>query len=358
MKIKELYNKTIENWPVKAICILLSIMLYCFYTLSLKDSRAFIVPLKIEASNGIVPAGSYPTNVKVTLKGKTEEISSIRESDVRAYLDLNYLSKDGVYNLPVLISLPKEALLLDTLEVKVSPQNVDLTVEQQISSFVKVNPLIKGEVAPGFEIKNITVTPDFVEISGPRSMVKNRSGIQTRAVSVKNAETSISSLVSLENLGGLLKLKTDEDISLTVEIAPIIQTKKYENVSLALENIPSDFDATPQKAIFSITLKGAQKELENLKAENIVLKANCINIQEEGTFEFPIEYKNPSDIEVIEITPKNVLVSIKKKEIKPAAEKEIISEKTAVEAEKIDESSFEKDLKQNEITENETLPSN
>ena len=294
MKIKELYNKTIENWPVKAICILLSIMLYCFYTLSLKDSRAFIVPLKIEASNGIVPAGSYPTNVKVTLKGKTEEISSIRESDVRAYLDLNYLSKDGVYNLPVLISLPKEALLLDTLEVKVSPQNVDLTVEQQISSFVKVNPLIKGEVAPGLEIKNITVTPDFVEISGPRSMVKNRSGIQTRAVSVKNAETSISSLVTLENL----------------------------------------------------------------KAENIVLKANCINIQEEGTFEFPIEYKNPSDIEVIEITPKNVLVSIKKKEIKPAAEKEIIIEKTAVEAEKIDESSFEKDLKQNEITENETLPSN
>ena len=73
MKIKDFIEKITENWPVKASCVLLAICIYVFYTLSLQDSRSFTVPLKIKNGSGIVPVSPYPANVKIKLKGKTEE---------------------------------------------------------------------------------------------------------------------------------------------------------------------------------------------------------------------------------------------------------------------------------------------
>ena len=201
MKIKDFIEKITENWPVKASCVLLAICIYVFYTLSLQDSRSFTVPLKIKNGSGIVPVSPYPANVKIKLKGKTEDIASLQKNNFSAYLDLNYLPKDGVYKLPVLVELPQQALLLDTLEVTVSPQEVNLKVEEKISAFVPVLPLINGSPAHGYEIKNITVKPDTVELTGPRSMVQNCTRLQTKAVSVKNADKSFASPVLPENPG-------------------------------------------------------------------------------------------------------------------------------------------------------------
>ena len=312
MKIKELYEKAVYNWPVKAVCILMSMMLYGFYTLSRQDTRTFISPLKIAASNGITVAGSYPTNVKITLKGKGEEISSIRESEVKAYLDLNYLAKEGVYKLPVLVELPKEALLLDTLEVRVVPQEVELKVEEQISGFVPVLPLTKGNPAYGYELKKITVSPDFVEVTGPRSMVENCHRIQTKAVSIKNADTSLSSKVNLENLGGLLKLKENVPVQLTAEIVPLYQVKKIDAIPVEFFNVPDEYEIIPKAVLLSATIKGRLLDLENYKISKGVLKVDCSKVEKEGIYELPVFSSFPQEFEVTDLSSSSLKLEFKK----------------------------------------------
>ncbi|WP_147614832.1 CdaR family protein [Treponema pectinovorum] len=311
MKIREFINKATDNWPVKAACVLLALCLYIFYTLSMQEKRSFTVPLRIKSVSGIAPAGHYPSTVKITLKGKTEDIASIRENEISAYLSLDYLSKDGTYSIPVLVDLPQQALLLDTMEVMVYPKEVKLKVEEQISGFVNVKPLINGEVAYGYEIKKVTLKPETVEIYGPRSMVLNCNRVQTKGIFVKNAETTFETQVDIESPGAFLKLKDSQKIFATVEIAAIFSEKKFSNVSIGFSGLSDDFEVSPQ-SFADIQLAGSLAELEKFVPPYGTLYVDCSSIEKTGTYELPIIVSVPEKFTVKSLSKQKITVNVKR----------------------------------------------
>ncbi|WP_303918398.1 YbbR-like domain-containing protein [Treponema berlinense] len=313
MKIKEFIDRFTENWPIKATCILLAVCIYAFYTLSLQDSRSFTVPLKVKTGSGIVPASPYPSRVKVKLKGKTEEIASIQKDNFSAYLDLNYLPKNGSYKVPVLIELPQEALLLDTLEVTVSPQEVSLKVEEKISAFVSASPLINGSPAHGYEVKSVSVKPDTVEITGPRSMVENCTRLQTKAVSVKNADKSFAVSVMPENPGSYLKFKNpDEKLTVTVEVVPVVSEAAFEIPTVMLKALAEGFDVSPKTFPGELTLSGNLSELEKFTVSENTLWADAAGISEPGVYELDVKAFVPAKFAVKSFSPQKIKVSVEK----------------------------------------------
>ncbi len=311
MKIKDFIDKTTDNWPVKAACILLAICIYIFYTLSMQDSRSFTVPLKIKADSGIVAAGAYPHTVKVNLKGKTEDIAAIKKDDFYAYLDLDFLSKDGTYRLPVFVDLPQQAMLLDTLEVTVTPQDVNLRVEEKITAFVPVTPLINGTPSYGYEIKNIVVKPDTVELTGPRSMVENCRRLQTKPVSVKNATVSLEQTVLPESPGAYLKFNDTQKLTVTVEIVPVVSEKKFEVPKIEFTNLKSDLEIASKDVSGSLVLSGNLVDIEKFAASGGILSVNCSSIEESGTYELPVKYSVGNKFSVKEYSPKTVKFDVK-----------------------------------------------
>lgn len=324
MKIKDFIEKITENWPVKASCVLLAICIYVFYTLSLQDSRSFTVPLKIKNGSGIVPVSPYPANVKIKLKGKTEDIASLQKNNFSAYLDLNYLPKDGVYKLPVLVELPQQALLLDTLEVTVSPQEVNLKVEEKISAFVPVLPLINGSPAHGYEIKNITVKPDTIELTGPRSMVQNCTRLQTKAVSVKNADKSFASPVLPENPGSYLKFKNNEEkLTVTVEIAPVVSEKNFSVQTIDVKSLPKEFVVSSQKNSGILNLSGKLVDLEKFSVSQGSLFVNASEISEPGIYELDVKASVPAKFTVQDFSPKKIKVAVEKIKVVDVLEEKV-----------------------------------
>lgn len=311
MKIREFISKATENWMVKAACVLLALCLYIFYTLSIQDKRSFTVPLRVRSASGIVAAGHYPSTVKITLKGKTEDISSIRESEILAYLSLDYLSKDGTYTLPVLVDLPQQALLLDTMEIKVYPQEVKLKVEEQISGYVNVKPLLNGDVAYGHEIKKISISPETVEIYGPRSMVENCTRVQTKGVSVRNAEVSFETQVDVESPGAFLKVKDGQKISVTVEISAIASEKKYSDVTIAFSDLQEEFEISPL-AFADLLLTGSLSDLEKFIPPYGSLYVDCSYIEKTGTYELPVMTSIPDRFGIKSISKQKITVNVRK----------------------------------------------
>lgn len=312
MRIKDFINKITENWVVKAACILTAVFVYIFYTLSNQDSRSFTVPLRIDSSGAMTAAGSYPTRVKVTLKGATEEISSVRETDISAYIDLSYVAKDGTYSLPVLVSLPEQALLLDTLEVNVSPKEINLRVEEQISKFVPVSPLVNGAPAHGYEIRSMTLKPDTVEITGPRSLVENCERLQTRPLSVKNAEVSFETSVDTESPGAYLKLKDSGKISVTVEIAPVVSEMTFQSVSVAFTSIPEGLDVYPKNVTANLVLSGNLVDLEKFTPGYATLYVNCSSVTESGEYELPVQVSVSSRFSVKSVSLSTVKIEARR----------------------------------------------
>ena len=134
MKAKQVFDKLIENWHIKAICFVIALFLYVIYQNQSVDSKVFSVPLTVESRNGYVSVAPHPRTVVVSARGKSEELAQVRESDLKAYLDLNYVYKDGTYDFPVLITLSDSASILNPLELKVTPEVVRLRVEEEVTS--------------------------------------------------------------------------------------------------------------------------------------------------------------------------------------------------------------------------------
>ena len=203
--------------------------------------------------------------------------------------------------------------MLDTLEVTVSPQEVNLKVEEKISAFVPVLPLINGSPAHGYEIKNITVKPDTVELTGPRSMVQNCTRLQTKAVSVKNADKSFASPVLPENPGSYLKFKNNEEkLTVTVEIAPVVSEKSFSVEMIDVKSLPKEFVVSSQKNSGILNLSGKLVDLEKFSVSQGSLFVNASEISEPGIYELDVKASVPAKFTVQDFSPKKIKVAVEK----------------------------------------------
>ena len=309
MKASQIVDNVRKNWFPIVVCVVVALLFYLFYLFSTMDRKSFTVPLHTDSQNGMVAASSVPKSVKVTVRGKPESISTLHESDFSAYLDLNYLAKEGEVRLPVLITLSKNAMLIDPMEIKVSPEVVPLTVEEEIAAFVPVNPLVSGEPAHGYEQRSVSVTPTEVKVTGPRSMVQNCTRLQTRAVPIKGAKTDVTVSAALENPGVFLRVEQGATVSVTVKIGVETTTKTFSAVPVNFSGLDAAFEPSGSIAPIKLTLRGTVLALENYTPRVSTVLADCGGIHEAGTFDVPLKFNLPSGV-TVETAPKTVSVTV------------------------------------------------
>ena len=59
----------------------------------------------------------------------------------------------------------------DPFEVKLKKQQIEISVDLKEIKYVELVPSVVGEVAHGYTISSIEMTPSFVEISGAKSLL-------------------------------------------------------------------------------------------------------------------------------------------------------------------------------------------
>lgn len=318
MKAKQLYEKLIENWKIKAGCFAIALFLYVVYQTQSIDKRVFSVPLTVEAKNGFVAVESQPRTVAVTARGKSEELAQVRDTDLKAYLDLNYVSKDGSYDFPILLTLSDTASILNPLELKVSPESVKLRVEEEITSFADIVPLISGNPGYGCSIKSISVVPDQIAIRGPRSMVENCKSLKTLSVTASGAKRSFSAKTKVEQKGLFIK-HADTEVNVTVEIEELEGCRQFTKLPVKIENLSPELEISTITDDIMVTLKGSMVLLEAFVPEENFVFADVSSINAAGTFDIPIQYNVPKGFELGEGYTKTIPVTFVQKK-KPGTE--------------------------------------
>ena len=325
MKAKQLFNKLIENWQVKAICFVISLFLYVVYQNKSVEKRVFSVPLAVEAKNGFVSIEPHPRTVAVEARGKSEELAQVRESDLKAYLDLNYVSQDGSYDFPVLINLSDSASVLNPLEITVKPERVKLRVEEEVTSFVDVIPIVSGKPAYGYGIKSIKVSPEQIAITGPKTMIEKCKSLQTISVTASNAKKSFASKTSVEKKGLFIK-HDDISATVTVEIEEMDGSRQFTNLPVRIANLASELELKAKTSDVTVTLKGSLASLEAFKPDESFVSADFSQITEPGTYYVNLSYNVPRRFELMEGYTKTMPVTVVKKEVKAGQSAEQASE--------------------------------
>lgn len=308
MKAKQVFDKLIENWQVKAVCFVISLFLYVIYQNQSVDSKVFSVPLTVESKNGFVSVAPHPRTVVVSARGKSDELAKVREADLSAYLDLNYVSKEGSYDFPVLLNLSDTAGILNPLELKVTPEIVRLRVEEEVTSFVDVVPLISGKPAYGYAVKNISVSPEQIAITGPKTMIENCKSLQTLNVTTSGAKRSFTAKAKVEQKGLFIK-HDDIDVAVTVEIEELEGSRRFEKIPVKIENLSPELEIRAMTTDVAITLTGSLASLENYKPPESLVTADVSRINTAGTFYIELSYSIPKRYSLAEGYTKSIPVT-------------------------------------------------
>lgn len=312
MKIKPLLEKLNDRWPAKAICIVAACVLYMFNQHTSLERRSLAVRLNVLQEGEMLCTTHLPSSVSVTIRTNAENISHVNAEGITATLDLNYITKEGNFDVPVLVSLPSSLESLDPLEVTVYPEKIKVHLEKNISRAVKVVPYEIGRSPYGYMVKKISVTPPYVEIFGPRSIVENVNALEVGAVVIDEKTESFSERKRIINRNRLVKIDGASEVEVNVEVGLVQGTKSFSNVPIELKNLNPEFEIEGN-FFANFSIMGAQLVLDEYEILPGVLSADLGAISEAGEYEIPVTVLLPQDFHLESISVESISISVREK---------------------------------------------
>ncbi|MCR5400354.1 MAG: hypothetical protein K6E78_02015 [Treponema sp.] len=310
MNTKKLINAFTDNIVAKVVCLVAAILRYILHQVSVLEKKSFTVPLEVNSDALYSNLTSVPQFVKVTVRTKSENISSVTPSEIKASLNLNSFAEEGSYNVPVSISLSQSLMLLDPLELQVKPEFITVTLDEKIEKYVPVIPSVSGEVSHGYVIKSIEVIPSTVKITGPKKIVEKTNYIYSEKVNVKGAATGFSVKVPLDNINRLVTANEEEKFKVTVFITPAPSEQSFKGILPSLIHLDEKFITSGKLPPMSFTLAGTVPVMENFKLDSSCVYVDLSAVKAPGRYELPVIFSLPAGISVKEKNYENVTLEL------------------------------------------------
>lgn len=314
MKANRFFEKILDKWPVKVCCLIVAICLYLFHQASLTDKRSFVIPLTLIEEGGVIHTGDYTSTVTVVVRANMEELSSVHSNQLHAFVNLNGISKNGEYNLPVKVNVADEIMAFDPFEIKVKPEYIKIKVENKDFKYVPLEASIIGEPAHGYEITEVQITPSFVEISGPQSMIENTQKVYLEKIDVSQLSNNQNFSVQYKSLNKLLSIKENGPFDVSVVIEPQEMERTLDNVNVSVVGLSDRFYLKDDVMPISITLEGTVTDLENYTPNKRLVTLELQKILEPGEYDLPLTFNVPSYLFFIDSSEKIIHISVLEKE--------------------------------------------
>ena len=313
MNTKHLLDKILDKWPAKVVCLVIAIFLYFFHQASLIESKTFVVPLQLEENGIVMHVGSVPGSVAVVVRTSDEIIKSVLATDITASVSLDAITTKGSYTLPVKITLSENLMAYDPFEVRLKDDTITIDVDKKVSKYLPMAPSIVGEVAHGYEIDSITISPSTIEISGPESIVNAIDKIYTTRINVSNAETNFSTETSYQKTNKLISIIDEENFRATISVKPVIMERDFTEIPVEILNLDKELEISGELPLVSIKLSGSMPVLEDYILSKHAVQVNLRDVDEPGTYELPLRYVLPSNLNLIEKSDDELTLTIVRK---------------------------------------------
>ncbi len=310
MASRKILEKLFANWPAKIISLAGAIVLFLFYRINTFDERFFSIPLQINTPSGLTLAASYPKNVRVTLRGKTESIFTILEEDIRAVVEFKGEVTEGVIRAPVEIKRFGSSLNVEPLEIRVDPTEITFTLERKLEKSLSVVPNIKGQPAHGFELVQYNISPSSVKVTGPYSQLMKIDKLTVEQIDITERREDFSEKVKiiLDNPFFETSGVTAIDFHGLIREAVIIKT--FRDVDIISIDLAPRFKLASEPPKGSIKLQGKQNAIEELLPNQLRMVADCSEIEDYGDYNLSLQPDIPPGFVVLKYEPTELLFRI------------------------------------------------
>ena len=250
------------------------------------------------------PANAIPA--EVTVRGPASFVSRVVQvlgtvsvqgarQNVDQPVRLNALDKDG--NPVGFITL--------------APESIQAHVEvKQLGGFrdVAVKVVVRGQVAPGYRVSNVSVTPPIVTVFGSSQAIDQSPGfLETTLITVTGAQDDVVERVAL-NVPGGISLLGDPSVQVRVQVEAI-QGGLTVQRPLTIQGLPPGMDTRLSPETIDVVLTGPLPKLQSLNPDDVRVVLDLVSLGA-GTHQVKPQAVVPQGVVAESLLPATIQVTI------------------------------------------------
>jgi hypothetical protein len=295
----------LENIPLKLLALGCAVAIWAWVQSEQVVSRRVRVRVTYVWPTELVQVDEVPTRLVVTLEGPQSVVLPLEARLLGMEVDLT----EGVEgNNEIDFSIQPLRGLPQSLRIKqISPPGADIALEQPMEKEVPVTLSTIGQPPRGYEIRELTVDPPTVMISGPKSQIQNISQAPTDVIDLNSLREDTSLEVPLTQ-GGTVSSLWEGPVRVSIDIEEIVGTRTFPEVPVAVRG--AGWSGVTETV--RMTLKGPVAELEALDGAQLSVIARIPDEVPIEQIELQMRYNssNPTDrLEFVGIGPDSIIVT-------------------------------------------------
>lgn len=301
-------NRLTDNLGLKLVSLLLGFSLW--YAVAREQGAEFAFSIPIELRNvpeGLEVVEESVQQVEVRLRGPGEILRRVTPKDIRVAVDLTDAEPGEriAYLTPRDVDAPFGARVM-----RVTPTSLTLDLDRTLEKSVEIIPRVSGSPAEGFELYDISLSPQRVVVVGPASRVRGLDQITTQPVSAEGLREPYSRIVRVE-LDPLIRLERETDIEITLDVREERLRREFTGVPIRV--VPQGAKVRLTPANLRVVVEGPKSFVETLSPPDVEAEVRVQGL-DTGRHEVVPVVRVPGDVpgivHVVALKPEKVAVRI------------------------------------------------
>ncbi|WOC31413.1 MULTISPECIES: CdaR family protein [Caproicibacterium] len=264
---------------------------------ALKKSFPIKLPANMDKidTSGYYSPGPTADAESVTISGPESEVNKIDHVSIDYSAGDTALTETKTVQAPLLLYDASGNVITPSKYVTMSISQVNVTIQVQPKKTVKVRPTFTGQPT-GLQFDQddaFTVTPDTIEIAGPKDTLSKISEVSLEAIDFSQINTTHNSFTQqISQLpAGCTNLSSGTTAQVTLKNMSQYTSKQFTVTAFTKMNVPDNMTATMVTKSLTVSVVGKESDIATLTDSNITAAVDLSNVQEAGTTNAPVSIK-------------------------------------------------------------------
>ncbi|MGB8685263.1 MAG: CdaR family protein [Candidatus Binatus sp.] len=285
---------------LRILSVVLAVGLWIFVNAGERGSvESLTVPISYASlPQGMVIVNHPPTQVKIEVTGPRTLLSLLDPERLTLKIDPASLapgqSEIKVY--PAMFNVGR-----NTTVTSISPDQLSLDIDRLVTRDVPVHLAVENEVAPGYTISSVDITPPSVTMIGPSRSVLPLTSVSTEPLDLKGLTADTSRSVEIVPPDPTMGLSTGH-VDVKVNVAEAITDREFRAVDVEVKDSDFKYRVEPKQA--TLTIRGPAVKLAGLAPKGLAyVDANGLA---PGSHELPLQVTVPDGMQLVRQSPDKV----------------------------------------------------
>jgi hypothetical protein len=301
----------LNNIWLKLLALLVGLLVWFHVVTEKNYSYEVKLPVtKVDLRDDLSLATRPPDSVivMVSAKGKQLVQNSWRKNGVR--INISKLS-DGRHTLTMTpentqLYTPRKNVVLEEV---LSPAQWEFEIEPKVTIELPISPMVIASAEEGFAVsRRIDATPDRASLTGPRTLVRQFSGLLTQAAELANLRNSVTIRAAVVIPDPSNMIVEPDSVTLRINVVPV-KTRIYDNLPVAVYNAPPEHSVRTNPTSVRVELTGPPEDIELVNRNALTAAVDYRKMTREGMAAVSVDCPTSFKVKSVSVDSVRILAS-------------------------------------------------